>query len=637
MQKGERVKWPVDLVNHYRVRFEKPLSLRMTMYKVYTYFFQLLRIAVLLAIVQVPAAVYGQDQPPPEPSKLNTVQPAEQQKTSVSEGNDELKLAHSYEELGIKYKETGMIDKARTNLRKALKSYEVLGLTEDEARVKTVLKEMEEKVELTGFSYDGSTIKSESLKNSTFYNFSVSSNSSFNSTLTKPEIDNNSYFLRETSYKELHDRYDQTAQTHLLNNQPDAAIATYRQAVSSAAYGYGQKVYWWDKIAEVFLQSGKTDSAKTIHERLLLGARKTAQIQVEISQLRQLAGVHFKLGNNGKALEILQQSFHMAQESEDLSEAGKCLADFQSYYERLGDVDRQLRLYREYVQFVRNFAERRRSGLDPESLRIAEEKIEQLESEKLLKDSLIAKTNTFNYFLIGSLGVLLVLLILIFRAWRSIRTQHKRIALQSLRREMNPHFIFNSLNSVNQFIAQNRELEANKYLTAYSNLMRTTMEVSGKDFVLLSREMELLRKYLELELMRFEDKFEFEIITAPHLDPETIFIPNMLIQPHLENAIWHGLRYLDHKGRLVLEFAGTESGMEVRVDDDGIGLTKSAELKTRNQKNYTSVGLKNMRERIELLNALYGMKIHMEIIEKQAPEQGTRIVVRFPLLKTMPQ
>src|SRR5690606_29546988 len=126
---------------------------------------------------------------------------------------------------------------------------------------------------------------------------------------------------------------------------------------------------------------------------------------------------------------------------------------------------------------------------------------------KRLKDELISKKNLFNYVLLFSVMLLLLLFALIARALYAIRIKNKEIALQSLRREMNPHFIFNSLNSVNQFISQNNELQANKYLSSYSNLMRNMMENSNKDFVTLANEIEQLQKYLELEHMRFRDKF----------------------------------------------------------------------------------------------------------------------------------
>jgi len=197
---------------------------------------------------------------------------------------------------------------------------------------------------------------------------------------------------------------------------------------------------------------------------------------------------------------------------------------------------------------------------------------------------------------------------------------------------MNPHFIFNSLNSVNQFISQNKELEANKYLTSYSKLMRNIMENSNKDFVTLTTEVNQLKKYLDLEHLRFQDQFDYEIIVDELLDTDAVFIPNMIIQPHLENAIWHGLRYLEHKGHLLLQFKIEKNQLVVLIDDDGIGLTRSKELKTVNQKVHKSRGLTNTKERIQLLNELYKHYIRFEINEKNAPSSGTIIRIEMPLI-----
>jgi two-component system sensor histidine kinase YesM len=197
---------------------------------------------------------------------------------------------------------------------------------------------------------------------------------------------------------------------------------------------------------------------------------------------------------------------------------------------------------------------------------------------------------------------------------------------------MNPHFIFNSLNSVNQFISENKELEANKYLTSYSNLMRNMMENSNKDFVTLNNEVEQLKKYLDLEHLRFNEKFDYEITIDDALDGDAVLVPNMLLQPHLENAIWHGLRYKEGKGFLKLDFKLKNNMVKVIVDDNGIGLTKSKELKTTNQKVHESRGMTNTRERISLLNELYKKNISLKISEKENPETGTRIEISFPLI-----
>jgi LytS/YehU family sensor histidine kinase len=158
------------------------------------------------------------------------------------------------------------------------------------------------------------------------------------------------------------------------------------------------------------------------------------------------------------------------------------------------------------------------------------------------------------------------------------------------------------------------------------------MENSNKDFIILDKEIEQLKKYLALEHLRFADKFDFEIIADKELDLESVFIPNMIIQPHLENAIWHGLRYLDKKGFLYLKFQLVDGKVVVVIEDNGIGLTKSQELKTSNQKVHESRGLNNTKERIGLLNELYKKNISFQIKEKTLPESGTIVEIVFPLI-----
>jgi len=148
----------------------------------------------------------------------------------------------------------------------------------------------------------------------------------------------------------------------------------------------------------------------------------------------------------------------------------------------------------------------------------------------------------------------------------------------------------------------------------------------------LGNEIENLTKYLELEHLRFKDKFDYSIKVDEKLDPETIWVPNMIVQPHLENAIWHGLRYKEEKGLLKMDFRLDGKTIIITVDDNGIGPTKSAELKTHNQKAHESRGLTNTKERMTLLNELYKTKIDFSMTEKTAPETGTIIEITFPIL-----
>jgi sensor histidine kinase YesM len=136
---------------------------------------------------------------------------------------------------------------------------------------------------------------------------------------------------------------------------------------------------------------------------------------------------------------------------------------------------------------------------------------------------------------------------------------------------------------------------------------------------------------LELEHLRFNDKFDYKIEIDETIDTDSVLMPNMLLQPHLENAIWHGLRYKESKGLLLLSFKHKNSFIEITIEDDGIGIDKSKALKTQNQKVHQSIGLKNISERTKLLNELYHIKINSASSNKPN-DKGTIITLQIPFL-----
>lgn len=345
---------------------------------------------------------------------------------------------------------------------------------------------------------------------------------------------------------------------------------------------------------------------------------------------REIAKVYVADSQQVKALASLQDSYDLALKEGHTMEAKKSLEQLVAQYRKENQPRKALDLYADFMDRLEPLVKADSTLIDQKFFQAHEARIAQLEKERALKDELIRKKNTFNYVLQGSIVLVLVFLLFIVKAWYSIKKKNKKIALQSLRREMNPHFIFNSLNSVNQFIAQNNELEANKYLSSYSRLMRNILENSNKDFTPLSTELEQLKEYLDLEHMRFNDKFIYEIEVDESLDTDRVLVPNMLIQPHLENAIWHGLRYKDSGGVLNLSVKADGNYLSVTIEDNGIGLKKSNELKTRHQKKHNSRGLTNTHERINLLNSLYNTCITMEITEKEGEDTGVVVWIRFP-------
>ncbi|MCG8328593.1 MAG: histidine kinase [Chitinophagales bacterium] len=220
------------------------------------------------------------------------------------------------------------------------------------------------------------------------------------------------------------------------------------------------------------------------------------------------------------------------------------------------------------------------------------------------------------------------------------RKEHKRrrannmLEIKSLRAQMNPHFIFNALNSINNFISRQDERSANKYLSDFARLMRLVLEHNQKEFISLEEELRLLELYLKLEHARFEEKFDYKIHKDAGLHLAEIEIPPMLIQPFVENAVWHGLRYKTSKGALSLHIQKEkEEELIIKIADNGIGRTRSIAAKTDQQSRYKSTGVNNVNHRIELINELYDKQYQLEITNNNDQEEdvGTLVTLIIPL------
>lgn len=261
---------------------------------------------------------------------------------------------------------------------------------------------------------------------------------------------------------------------------------------------------------------------------------------------------------------------------------------------------------------------------------ISQNAINSLVKEDALKEKVLVASR-------WAIGLLLILILIglfavvyILKVSKQRRIANQKLALRTLRSQMNPHFIFNALNSVNSFISENDQRSANKFLTSFSRLMRLVMENSEYDFIPIQKELEILGIYLELEHFRFKDKFDYKIHIDESLDDDDFEIPPMLIQPYIENAIWHGLRYKENSGNLNLKLTKKETDLHVAISDNGIGRKKSAELKTNNQKKNRSTALRNIKERIQIVNELHGLKIDVSIKDYNKDGTGTLVELLVP-------
>ena len=388
------------------------------------------------------------------------------------------------------------------------------------------------------------------------------------------------------------------------------------------------------RITDVYLKNKDYQKAIDTKQELLNESFVENSTKVKAKEIASLADIYLLKQEDSTALRLFNESYLLAVRNGHTLEAKSSVEKLDSLFRVNGKKELSLQLYKEFLSQLPDIISKDSSIADNQLIAETETRIKELESEKALKDDLIRRKNVFNYWLIGSLLVLAVFVAAILFILRKLRIKNKKIALQSLRREMNPHFIFNSLNSINQFIASNNELEANQYLTKFSTLMRRVMENSKEDFVLFAKEVELLQNYLELEKSRFPDKFDFIInVDDELLVDEHLYIPGMLIQPHLENAIWHGLRYVNEKGLLQLNFNRKIKGIEIIIEDNGIGIAESKKTKTQNQRSHGGRGITNTLERIKILNELYHQHMTCEVEDKQAPGRGVKVRLFVPLLK----
>ena len=426
--------------------------------------------------------------------------------------------------------------------------------------------------------------------------------------------------------------YEQMAEINRTMQNNSAAISNLETALKEVGNSPRQQILLEQKIAEVYESDDQPEVAIQINQKLVEQAKQINDPQLEIKQMVSLSSNYQKVGEDLNAQKVLEEAYKLAISKNHTMEAGRIVQLRVAQYYKQKNPDAALNVYTDFLNKLDTLVKSDSTLIESKFFQLQESRIAQLEKEKILRDNLIKKQNILNYGLIS--GILLITLFLVFivRALYSIKKKNKKIALQSLRREMNPHFIFNSLNSVNQFIADNNELEANKYLTSYSRLMRNILENSNNDFVSLTTEIEQLKEYLELEYLRFRDKFRYEINIDEKIDADTLFIPNMLIQPLLENAIWHGLRYKDKEGVLQLTANMDRENIKIIVSDNGIGIIQSNELKTKHQKKSKSLGISNTKERIKLLNDLYHINISMTIINKEEPETGVIVYLYFPIL-----
>ncbi|TYP97874.1 tetratricopeptide repeat protein [Tenacibaculum adriaticum] len=409
-----------------------------------------------------------------------------------------------------------------------------------------------------------------------------------------------------------------------------------------------------EKVADYYNKSNRYDDEIKLRQQTLEEAESVSENNISSIKNDTINSqkINYKIGNAyvlkkeyKEAVPFLEKSIKEADANEDLVVKKDATRRLSELYATVGDYDKALKSYREYVTVVDSLYVRKEQEIQQAkrfSKKIADNqnRIASLEKDKELNQSKISlaykdqqltqesnkRQRLIIYSLIASFLLMSLLAYFMYRTNKQQKLANNLLALKSMRSQMNPHFIFNALNSVNSFIAVNDERNANRYLSEFSVLMRSVLENSDEDFIPLTKEIELLELYVKLEHNRFKDKFDYSILVDKVIDLDQFSIPPMLLQPYIENAIWHGLRYKKEKGNLKISI--TQKDKEtilISILDDGIGRKQSQELKTKNQLKQRSKGMSTIKNRIAILNDMYKDRVSVEVSDVLENGEGTKV------------
>lgn len=295
----------------------------------------------------------------------------------------------------------------------------------------------------------------------------------------------------------------------------------------------------------------------------------------------------------------------LAQQNNDLDGQMYAWEIKSKVYEHQQNFEQALYAFKQYNIFKDSIAfDEKRESVLRSTMQYETDKQQAIATEKIRSQK---KLNTI--IVISSL-ILLAGAVISFLFYRKTRESQLKAEVQevenkALRAQMNPHFIFNSLNSISNYLVHNNAVEADKYLTKFSKVMRMILENSEEKVIPLARDLEFLELYLQLEKARLQNIFNYEILVDEKIDKENTLIPPMLLQPFIENSIWHGMTHKEKEGQIVIEIKNNNGVLTCSVQDNGGGIV---EQNTQEASEKKSFGIKITKRRIELMNKIKNCK-----------------------------
>lgn len=481
------------------------------------------------------------------------------------------------------------------------------------------------------------------------------------------------------------------AEIYLVWNEYQKALETYNELL----FLYREKddtegaIFSLNEMAEIYSNTGKTSLAVEYFENALELSRKKGNPGDVAASLESLGNLYSKTGNLRQALDYFNESMKIYEKEGDLNSLALNLliianvyVDLREYdlaidnlnksiniarkqnlkdllsriylsyskvYDRMGDNKTALGYYKLYNEAKDLVSGQEREEVISDLHTRYQIELKEKEIELLNKDMEIQVLETNrqkiqkNIYigLVAFAFVVMIIILLLYNRYK-LRKEKQQLDLERQKQEtenklllsqINPHFIFNSLNSINSFITGKDVRTAQTYLTMFADLMRGTLENTRKSHVSLDEEINALKLLLELERLRFGNKFDYTISIDEDIDVTATYIPPMLVQPFVENAIIHGIKHKKEKGNISLKFSLKDNTIHCTVTDDGVGREKASELLAHSKHMHRSLGLQLTNERLALLGKQSKLPLNVSITDlkdEAGKPSGTKVDLMLP-------
>lgn len=454
--------------------------------------------------------------------------------------------------------------------------------------------------------------------------------------------------------------YYNIAGLHIQFDNVDSALFYFEKALNGAAESNNAATVYqtYHGLADLYYRQGLFQKSIDYALKALVEGRKQKNRINEPEILNTLSSSYVAIGNVQKAIEMANESIKLSDSLGFKNEKAQAYKYLSQGYSLSGDYSRALNAHLKFYEYQKEIVNEQKNEAIAELQTKYE--TEKVEAEKVLAENRAdlaeSESQRNRLFFMGAVVVaLLVVLVAVIYISRQKQAKRAEIAtlelmasqkqlalekqyrdseLKALKAQMNPHFIFNVLNSIQEFIVMNKKELASDYLATFAELIRSYLHFSNKGFISLKEETETLERYLELEALRFGDSFIYQVNVVDDLRLDELEIPTMIIQPYVENAIKHGLFSKKGEKKITIDFSNSENGeLSCSITDNGIGRQAAQQIKASKPDIHKSFAMEATASRLELFNQRSNNKISVEIIDlfdEQNQPSGTQVKLIIP-------